>query len=144
VADWREGDLYRDIPQAQWDRIYAPPDWSQLEAPYADSIVYDLKTLAAWLARLDGDALVVILGDHQPPGFISGEKQPWTVPIHVLSRDVDLLRPFAALGYGDGALPPRTAEVKGMESFLGDFLRGYARAPTALATTPPTRGEVPD
>jgi hypothetical protein len=144
VADWREGDLYRDIPQAQWDRIYAPPDWSQLEAPYADSIVYDLKTLAAWLARLDGDALVVILGDHQPPGFISGEKQPWTVPIHVLSRDADLLQPFAALGYGDGALPPRTAEVKGMESFLGDFLRGYARAPTALATAPPTRGEVPD
>jgi hypothetical protein len=31
-----------------------------------------------------------------------------------------------------------------MESFLGDFLRGYARAPTALATAPPTRGEVPD
>jgi hypothetical protein len=144
VADWRAGDLYRDIPQDQWDRIYAPPDWSRLEAPYADSVVYDLKTLAAWLAQLDGDALVVILGDHQPPGFISGEKQPWTVPIHVVSRDADLLRPFAALGYVDGALPPRGGEVKGMESFLGDFLRGYAQAPTALATKPETTGEVPD
>jgi hypothetical protein len=144
VADWRAGDLYRGIPQEQWDRIYAPPDWSRLETSYVDSVVYDLKTLAAWLARLDGDALVVILGDHQPPGFISGEKQPWTVPIHVLSRDADLLRPFAALGYADGALPPRTAEAKGMESFLGDFLRGYAQAPTTLAITPATTGAVPD
>jgi hypothetical protein len=62
----------------------------------------------------------------------------------VVSRDADLLRPFAALGYVDGALPPRGGEVKGMESFLGDFLRGYAQAPTALATKPETTREVPD
>lgn len=145
VEDWSPGDLYRDVPQAQWERIYAPPDWAHLEALYPDSVVYDLKTLGAWLARLEGDALVVILGDHQPPGFISGEKQPWTVPIHVLSRDADLLRPFAALGYAEGPLPPRDGEVKGMESFLGDFLRGYAQpAATALATPPQPMEQVPD
>jgi hypothetical protein len=86
---------------------------------------------------------VVILGDHQPPGFISGEKQPWTVPIHVLSRDADLLQPFAALGYAEGPLPPRGGEVKGMESFLGDFLRGYAQPATNLATRPEPMEQVP-
>jgi hypothetical protein len=136
VEDWSAGDLYHNVPQADWDRIYAEPDWSDLGDAYAESVAYDLHTLGAWLARLPGDALVIILGDHQPPGFVSGEKQPWTVPIHVLSRDRDLLRPFRAAGYVEGVVPPAKAEAKGMESFLGDFLRGFAvTAATARGET---------
>jgi hypothetical protein len=131
VADWGARPLYGGISPAQRQHIAAPPDWSHLEIPYADSIVYDLRTLGAWLARRPGDALVVILGDHQPPSFVSGEKQPWTVPIHVLSRDPDLLRPFRAQGYVDGPLPPRDGAFKGMESFLGDFITGFAAPPPA-------------
>ncbi len=133
VADWNARPLYGGISPAQWDRIRAPPDWSHLGTPYCDSIVYDLRTLGAWLARMPGDALVVILGDHQPPSFVAGEKLPWTVPIHVLSRDPDLLRPFRALGYVDGPLPPRAGAFKGMESFLGDFIAGFASPPRAVA-----------
>ncbi len=132
VADWSGSDLYRGIPQADWDRIYAPPDWSHLDRAYAESVVYDLRTLGAWLARLPGDALVIILGDHQPPGFISGQQQPWTVPIYVLSRDPELLQPFRAVGYAEGAVPPQLPAAKGMESFLGDFLQGFA-VPAATA-----------
>ena len=142
VADWDAAPLYRGIAQAQWDRIYAAPDWSHLETPYLASVAYDLRTLAAWLARQHGDALVIILGDHQPPSFIAGEKQPWTVPIHVLSRDPDLLRPFRALGYVDGALPPRAGAFQGMESFLGDFIAGFGHAPAVAArdAVPPEHG----
>ncbi|MGO8921141.1 MAG: hypothetical protein ACLQJR_35090 [Stellaceae bacterium] len=140
VADWDAAPLYRGIPQAQWDRIYAPPDWAHLEAPYLASVVYDLRILSAWLARLPGDALVIILGDHQPPSLAAGEKQPWTVPIHVLSRDPDLLRPFRRLGYVEGALPPQRGAFRGMESFLGDFIDGFATAP-AVAATRPERAE---
>ena len=141
VEDWRAGDLYRGVAQAEWDRIYAPPDWSHLGAAYAESVVYDLRTLAGWLARLPGGALVIILGDHQPPGFIAGEKQPWTVPIHVLSRDRDLVRPFRAMGYVEGAVPPRDpapgkGSFKGMESFLGDFLGGFSPGAAVVATEP--------
>jgi hypothetical protein len=140
VADWNARPLYGGISPAQWQHVEAPPDWSHLEAPYADSIVYDLRTLGAWLARMPGDTLVVILGDHQPPRFVSGEKQPWTVPIHVLSRDPDLLRPFRAEGYVDGALPPREGAFKGMQSFLGDFIAGFAAsAPAARAGAPERR-----
>jgi hypothetical protein len=135
LEDWNDAGLYRSVAPAQWNRIYAPPDWSHLETPYAQSIVYCLKTLGSWLARRPGDALVVILGDHQPPGFISGDKQPWTVPIHVLSRDAEVLRPFAAWGYVEGAMPPQHQSFKGMESFLGDFLAAYSRE-TAVADEP--------
>jgi hypothetical protein len=135
VADWSDAEKFRSVSAADWERIYAPPDWTELQQPYLDSVVYDLQTLAAWLAQRDGDALVIILGDHQPPGFISGQKQPWTVPVHVLSRDADLLRPFAAEGYVAGAVPPRDGEFAGMESFLGNFLAAFAHPP-ALASVP--------
>jgi len=138
VEDWGAPDLYRGIAKAQWSRIDAPPDWTHLEAPYLKSVVYDLDALGGWLQRLPGDALVIILGDHQPPGFISSKAEPWTVPIHVLSRDPDLLRPFRAAGYVDGPLPPRQGPFKGMESFLGDYIRGFSEAPTVAASHPAT------
>ncbi|HWG80512.1 MAG TPA: hypothetical protein VN681_12095 [Stellaceae bacterium] len=124
---------YRGIAQSAWDRIYAPPDWAHLDEPYIASVVYDLEALGNWLAHRPGDALVIILGDHQPPGFIAGDKQPWTVPIHVMSRDADLLRPFLAAGYAEGAIPPAAGRFKGMETFLGDFLAAYSRPPANVA-----------
>jgi hypothetical protein len=133
VADWADAGGYRSVTAEAWKRIYAPPDWSALGEPYVASVVYDLETLGAWLSRRPGDALVIILGDHQPPGFISGEKQPWTVPIHVLSRDADLIWPFAEAGYVEGAVPPKSGDFKGMESFLGDFLKAFATREAALA-----------
>ena len=144
VADGQEGDLYRNIAPSEWQRIYAPPDWSRLDEPYLASVVYDLKALGAWLARRPGDALIVILGDHQPPGFIAGEKQPWTVPIHVLSRAADLVRPFEAAGYAAGAVPPSAGPFKGMETFLGDFLAAFSHPPTRVAARPGTPEHVSD
>ncbi|HXP32069.1 MAG TPA: hypothetical protein VN832_13330 [Stellaceae bacterium] len=126
VADWRDAGAFASISQAQWRTIYREPDWSDLEAPYLASVVYDLQTLASFLARLDGKALVIILGDHQPPGFASGAKVPWTVPVHILSRDSALVAPFRRAGYEPGALPQPIVEPKGMESFLGDFLRDFS------------------
>jgi hypothetical protein len=126
LADWADTDLYRGIPQAQWDRIYHDPDWSDLDRPYLDSIVYDLQVLGAWLARRDDHALVIVLGDHQPPLPGAGGKADWTVPIHVLSRDADLVQPFAELGYVAGVTPPRQEKPAGMEGFLAAFLAAYA------------------
>ena len=128
VADWNDAGPYKSVAEAEWRRIYRPPDWAHLDAPYLDSVVYDIETLAGWLARLDGNGLVVILGDHQPPGFASGTTAPWTVPVQVLSRDPALLAPFARAGYGEGALPPPSPQVKGMESFLGEFLANFSTA----------------
>jgi hypothetical protein len=128
VDDWQDAGIYREITPAEWSVILRPPDFSHLERAYLASIDYDFRTLGGFLARIPGDGLVIILGDHQPPGIVSGETQPWTVPIHVLSRDPALLEPFRRAGYVDGALPPRVDKVKGMENFLGDFLAFFSTA----------------
>ncbi len=127
VADWSDAGPYKSVRQPEWDKIYTDPDWWHLQQPYLQSVQYDLKTLAGWLKQLKGQPLVIILGDHQPPGFVSGSVAPHTVPIHILSRDEDLVLPFAKLGYTAGVIPPpENSAVKGMESFLPDFLRLFA------------------
>jgi hypothetical protein len=142
MEDWSDVGPYKAISQEEWwGKIYKDPDWWHLEAPYLQSVKYDLKALAGWLAQLKGQPLVIILGDHQPPGFVSGAEAPHTVPIHVLSRDEDLVLPFTNLGYVAGALPPEAGPFKGMESFLPDFLslfasgHSVATAPDAVAPT---------
>jgi sulfatase-like protein len=135
LTDWSDAGTYATIPQGDWTKIYTPPDWNDLDSAYLASIAYDLKTLSTWLARLEGSPVVVILGDHQPPELTTGTDHPWTVPIYVLARNPDLVKPFVALGYGPGPDPPPQANPEGMEKFLGEFLDGYgvSAAPPASA-----------
>ena len=137
LADWSDVGGFKSVTDADWRRIYAQPDWNDLDQPYLASIAYDLKTLGAWLKGLDRDALVIILGDHQPPEITRVAGQPWTVPVYVLSRDAALVQPFAALDYhaGDAFTPPPRAHPEGMENFLGEFLAAY-RSPIAAAAQP--------
>lgn len=138
LDDWRDADDFKTVPQHDWPRIYAQPDWNDLDQPYLDSIAYDLKTLGAWLKGLDKDALVIMLGDHQPPEITRVAGQPWTVPIYVLSRDAELVQPFAALGYTPGDTPSPREQPEGMEKFLGEFLAAY-RAPRPSASAEPAQ-----
>lgn len=126
VEDWSDVGPYKGITQDEWSKIYKDPDWWHLEAPYLQSVKYDLKVLAGWMRQLKGQPLIIVLGDHQPPGFVSGAEAPHTVPIHVLSRDEDLVLPFTSLGYVAGVTPPVAGPFKGMESFLPDFLSLFA------------------
>jgi hypothetical protein len=127
VSAWADAGDYIGVTPAEWERIYRQPDWNNLAAPYLESIAYDLDVLGDFLTtRVAGGALVIILGDHQPPAFISGDNQPWTVPIYALSKDTALLAPFAELGYQPGAIPEQAPPYRGMESFLADFLDGFS------------------
>jgi hypothetical protein len=134
---WADAGDYIGVTPQDWERIYRQPDWNHLAPAYLESLTYDLDVLGDFLAtRVADGALVIILGDHQPPAFISGENQPWTVPIYVLSKDPDLVAPFRALGYQPGAIPEQKPPFRGMESFLGDFLDGFStKAPAAAAPT---------
>lgn len=129
LADWRDSGAFTTVPAAAWEEILRPPDWTVLAPGYLKSLKYDFTVLGDWLAKhLAGNGLVILLGDHQPPAVVGGEAQQWTVPVHVLSRDPDLVAPFVAAGYVAGLVPPRTPPAKGMESFLPSFLAAFDRS----------------
>jgi hypothetical protein len=128
VSDWGDAGVFATVPRTGWDEVYRQPEWTRLAPAYAKSLAYDFVVLRDWLARrLSGRGLVILLGDHQPPAVVAGEDQPWTVPIHILSRDPTLVAPFLAAGYVRGLDPTQAAPHPGMEDFLAGFLAAFDR-----------------
>lgn len=91
---------------------------------YGEAMAYNLAMVGGFLAeRAPADALVVVAGDHQPPGLVAGPDASWLVPVHVFAKDDNLLKPFDDLGFQVGVLPGNAvAEVPGIWS-VGSVLR---------------------
>ena len=129
LADWDDSGTFFTASTTVMDHVWRQPDWSRLAPEYLDSLRYDFTVLGGWLtSRMSGDGLIILLGDHQPPAIVGGQPQPpWTVPIHVLSRDPDLVAPFVAEGYVSGIIPTQAPPHPGMETFLARFLAAFDR-----------------
>jgi hypothetical protein len=129
LADWDDSGTYASVPATAMEEVYRQPDWTRLSSNYLSSLRYDLAVLGGWLTRrMAGDGLVILLGDHQPPALVGGQPHPpWTVPIHVVSRDPDLVAPFIAEGYVPGLFPTQAPPHPGMEEFLSRFLAAFDR-----------------
>jgi hypothetical protein len=122
---WADAMTFKTVDEATWREVYASPDWAHLDRPYVASLAYVFRVLEDVLEHLPRDAIVVVLGDHQPPSFVMPASD-WSVPVHILARDPTLLEPFHRLGYVDG-LRPGAAAPRGMELFLADFLAAFDR-----------------
>jgi len=134
VADWSslgDGELFNHLKP-----ITYPIEWPKFQnagEAYIRSIAYDLQLLKEYLRdRVKDETLVVILGDHQPVSDVNGHSTSRGVPVHVLSRCEDLVRPFYARGYRRGMRPGPEAPAAGLETFLPNFLIDFS--------TPEARG----
>jgi hypothetical protein len=103
------------------------PNFENAQEAYIQSIIYDFEILRRYISRwVQDDSLVILLGDHQPVSDVAGNSESWGVPVHVLSRDKELLKPFAARGYIPGMRPPLEGARAGLQTFLGDFLADFS------------------
>jgi hypothetical protein len=128
VEDWDalgDGSIYNRLPAQRFD-----VHWTHLAdggPAYVRSIGYDLETLGRYLERsVTGDALVIIVGDHQPVAEVSHFSPSHAVPIHVISRRAELVAPFLARGYVPGLRPPMGSTAAGMETFLPQMIRDFS------------------
>jgi hypothetical protein len=131
VEDWAQigdGSIFQKREIITFPIVW--PDLSNAAEAYIASLSYEFKVLKAYLEQyVDDDALIIIVGDHQPTVQITGEDSPWSVPIHVISRNRDFLEPFAARGYTPGIIPRQPCPHPGMETFLYGFLEDFSTAP---------------
>jgi hypothetical protein len=129
LTDWDDSGSFAGVSAKEMEEAWRQPDWTRLAPDYLNSLRYDFAVLAGWLTqRMSGAGLVILLGDHQPPAIVGGLSQPpWTVPIHVLSRDPELVAPFLADGYVSGLDPTQAPPHPGMETFLAQFLAAFER-----------------
>jgi hypothetical protein len=109
----------------------APPEavWSSsatLRGAYADSIAYVLAAIESFvIEKTGGNALVIVLGDHQPLPYVSANAPTRDVPVHVMSRNGALVRALAPGWLSPGMRPATTATSLPMEDFRGRLIETF-------------------
>lgn len=89
-------------------------DWSEARKSYRAAVLYGIDMVEGFLLhRAPTTAVVLVIGDHQPPGIVSGVGANWLVPVHVFSRDKTRIAAFQKAGFKTGVMPSGPG--------LGDF-----------------------
>jgi hypothetical protein len=102
-------------------------DTERVREQFALSVDYAIAAMASYAENfVDGEVLLIALGDHQPAPLITGEGVSWEVPVHIVSGDPDLVKPFLDWGFQIGGIPSRDHSDRGMDQFRGWFLRAYS------------------
>jgi hypothetical protein len=115
-------------------RLPVPPGAATAgPAGYAAAMEYQLEVASDYAVRFLAArrALIVVVGDHQPYSGITGRGKTRSVPIHIWSREPELLAPFLRRGYTPGLVPRQSPPHGGLESFWPAFLEDFS--PTAAA-----------
>ncbi len=130
VPDWSkigDGSIYDDLEAKEFKGNQFVGGSSYKEA-YQATVQYAIQNIAAYLERLPADdrSVVIILGDHQPRRPVARIKDdPWTVPIHVVSRDPAAIDRFARVGFRPGIAPAAEQQPSGLEDFLAELFAAH-------------------
>jgi hypothetical protein len=134
--------------QPDWSRILEPepfdraevaramavvPDLTNLRPGYIRATAYDYTVFAGWLRHRLEDAVVVIVGDHQPAAAVTGPGAPWSVPVHVITRDAPLLERLRAHGFTEGLTPHQPA-LGHMAALVPILLDAFSATPDLRAS----------
>ena len=111
-----------DSPEVVWR------DRDRVRDQYRMAVDYALRTVMDWAARQGPDGpLIVILGDHQPAGFVSGSDSV-DVPVHVIG-DAALVEMIDGWGWTRGLVPDAALPSAPMAGFRDAFVRAFTAAP---------------
>ena len=128
VQDWSligDGSLYHDLDVTTFPISW--PDLSNAAEGYVASIRYVLTVISEFVRMFTQKRTIfLILGDHQPNVQLTGKSHVWSVPVHVISRHRDLLRPFISRGFLPGLIPTQPPPHRGMESLTFEFLEDFS------------------
>jgi hypothetical protein len=128
LSDWStigDGSIYHGREPVRFPIIW--PDLENASEAYVTAIKYDWQVLLGFMELTAADdQVLIILGDHQPNLKITGENQPWSVPVHIISRNPNFIRPFITKGYSNGLVPSQPLPHAGIESLLWNLLEEFS------------------
>ena len=114
-----------DPPEVVW----RDPD--RVREQYRRALDYTLEVVASFAERHAADApLIVVLGDHQPAPFVSGDPTGRDVPVHVIGAPSALAR-LDGWGWSEGLVPRPSVAAWPMAAFRDRFLAAFAHRPGA-------------
>ncbi|WP_227367784.1 alkaline phosphatase [Halomonas sp. M20] len=112
LEQWTALKKEAETPEELWQ------DLDRVRVHYARALDYALAAALGYAERyLEDDALLVLLGDHQPAPLITGKNASREVPVHVLSRDKNVVTPFIDAGFTSGLIPREQSSKRAMADF---------------------------
>ena len=104
-------------------------DHERVREHFALSVDYAVHAATAYAERyVDARTLLLVMGDHQPAPLITGDGATRAVPVHAISGDPALIRPFLEWGFAPGARPGRSRPADGMDAFRDWFVQAFSAA----------------
>ena len=124
--DWSRVLTSHAYDEADLDRAWSDqPDWLNLGPSYIHALAYAYMTVGGYLRlRADRDFVMILIGDHQPPGLVSGAGASWDVPVHVITSRRGILDRLRNHGFRDGLTPGRSAVAR-MDTLLPLLLDAF-------------------
>jgi len=139
--DWARllGDTPFDPGEAE-RAIAEGTGWHDLRPAYVRALGYQYRWLAGHVARpRPREAVMVLIGDHQPLGAVSGPGARWDVPVHVVAPPGPLLDALLARGFRPG-LEPAPQSLGGMHDLTTILLEAFdGRGAPAVAAAAQSR-----
>jgi hypothetical protein len=124
VKDWNslgDGSIYHELPVQMYKNTWF--QGKEYTEGYTAAITYVVEVIVSYLTTfIHDDTLVVIIGDHQPKYPVTERGQPLSVPVHMLSRDSEILDRLAEFGYESGLKPEKPPPHEGSERFFSHFM----------------------
>lgn len=101
-------------------------NYDNVRDQYRIAIDYSLQATFEHIARLDDAPLVIVVGDHQPAGFVS-QINSRDVPIHMIGPP-KVLDNIAAWDWTDGLVPAPDVPAWRMDGFRNRFITAFTGA----------------
>lgn len=121
-----DGSVFEGMPEQgePSDEVFRDPD--AVRRVYGESIEYTMGTLVSWLEQQpDPDLVLVVVGDHQPHAYVSGDDAGHDVPISVIAQDPQVVHRISGWDWQDGLLPAPDAPLWRMDTFRDRFFSAY-------------------
>ncbi|MEO9517571.1 MAG: sulfatase-like protein [Paracoccaceae bacterium] len=102
-------------------------DYDKVREQYRLAVDYSLQATFEHVAHLGDDApLIIVVGDHQPAGFVS-QIDSLDVPVHMIGPPA-VIKNIDAWNWTDGLIPAADAPVWRMDAFRDQFIKAFTSA----------------
>ena len=134
-------DNWRELDEPSSEELPAQPvdsiSHQTLRQSYLNAIDYELSLLTDFVMKHgDEDAIFVFVGDHQPPR-VSRRNDGLSTPIHIVSKDRELIAALEAKGFRPGLTVQSLDPTMRHEGFYSLFVRTLAEQYGLSATAVP-------
>jgi len=120
--DWKKAANAAVYAKASIRRNDGIGRWENARAAYRTAMLYNIDMVEGFLTeRAPKDAVVMVLGDHQPPGVVSGPGASRRVPVHIFAQDSGRIEKFVKAGFQRG-FAPNGASLGDFEALHRDFV----------------------